>query len=79
MKVISEKKETVQTIELDKEDFIDCVAMYLKTKGVTVPDKAQFCFNIQIGPTSRDVEQVKVMLKTVEEGPPTNGIGVCQK
>lgn len=73
MKVISEKKEIVQTIEFDKEDFIDCVSMYIKAKGVVVPDKAQFNFNIQVGATSREVEQVKVMLKTIEEGPPTNG------
>ncbi len=69
---ISEKKETIQTFEFGKEEVIECFSTYLKSKGAVIPEKAQFSFDIKIGPTTRDVEMVKITTKFVEEGP-TNG------
>lgn len=73
----SEKKEMTQVFEFDKTEVVECFGTFLKGKGIIIPEKAEFSFDVKVNATSRVLESVKLTTKFLEEGPttPTNTNG----
>lgn len=72
---IAERKEVVQNFELGKDEVVDCFSAYLKGKGAVISEKAQFSFDVKIGPTTRDLEIIRITTKVIEETPMNGKIG----